>query len=137
MRQLAAAQARGSLLPRRVTGQQAAPATEISGSKLPHSNISINGASQPRLANTSSISFHDRSSDAIVRALDAEGVCVSAGAACHSGKVEPSATMKAMRKPANQAIGTVRFSLSRYTTAAEIDATIAAVRRVAAYNTIV
>lgn len=116
--------------------QLAAPATEISGSKLPHS-ISINGASQLRLSNTSSISFHDRSSDAIVRALDAEGVCVSAGAACHSGKVEPSATMKAMQKPANQAIGTVRFSLSRYTTAAEIDATINAVQRVAAYSTIV
>ena len=100
-------------------------------------SLSINGASQTRLANTSSISFHDRSSDAIVRALDAEGICVSAGAACHSGKVEPSATMKAMRKPASQAIGTVRFSLSRYTTAAEIDATIGAVQRVAAYSTIV
>ena len=45
--------------------------------------------------------------------------------------------MKAMRKPANQAIGTVRFSLSRYTTAAEIDATLSAVQRVAAYSTIV
>jgi cysteine desulfurase len=85
------------------------------------SDISINGASQPRLGNTSSVSFHDRSSDAIVRALDAEGVCVSAGAACHSGKVEPSATMRAMGKATNEAIGTVRFSLSRYTTAAEIE----------------
>jgi cysteine desulfurase len=91
-------------------------------------NVSINGASQPRLANTASISFHDRSSDAIVRALDAAGVCTSAGAACHSGNVEPSATMKAMGKPVNQAIGTVRFSLSRYTTIPEIDRAIDAVR---------
>jgi cysteine desulfurase len=131
VRQLAAAQAPGSLLPQRATGQQAAPGTEISGSKVPHSNaiaISINGASQPRLANTASISFHDRSSDAIVRALDAAGVCTSAGAACHSGNVEPSATMKAMGKPVNQAIGTVRFSLSRYTAPKEIDRAIDAVR---------
>ncbi len=97
----------------------------------PQHSISINGASQRRLANTSSISFHDRSSDAIVRALDAEGIYVSAGAACHSGKVEPSATMKAMGKPANQAIGTVRFSLSRYTSGEEIDRTIEIVRAIA------
>ncbi|HEU4521217.1 MAG TPA: aminotransferase class V-fold PLP-dependent enzyme, partial [Thermoanaerobaculia bacterium] len=89
------------------------------------------------LANTASISFHDRSSDAIVRALDAEGICVSAGAACHSGNVEPSATMKAMQKPFNEAIGTVRFSLSRYTTPEEIDRTIAAVGRLASQSTIV
>ena len=64
-------------------------------------------------------------------ALDAEGIYVSAGAACHSGKVEPSATMKAMGKPANQAIGTVRFSLSRYTSGEEIDRTIEIVRAIA------
>ena len=93
-------------------------------------DISINGVSQPRLGNTSSVSFHDRSSDAIVRALDAEGICVSAGAACHSGKVEPSATMRAMGKPANEAIGTVRFSLSRYTTVDEIDGAVDRVRAV-------
>ena len=107
------------------------------------SNVSVNGATQPRLPNTASISFHDRPSDAIVRALDAEGVCVSAGAACHSGNVEPSSTMVAMRKPRNQAIGTVRFSLSRYTTAEEIERAIAAVGTAAAtgqaftYSTIV
>ena len=87
-------------------------------------DISVNGASQPRLGNTSSISFHDRSSDAIVRALDAEGVFVSAGAACHSGRVEPTATMRAMNKPETEAVGTVRFSLSRYTTPDEIARTI-------------
>jgi cysteine desulfurase len=93
-------------------------------------DTSINGVSQSRLGNTSSVSFHDRPSDAIVRALDAEGICVSAGAACHSGSVEPSATMNAMRKPRNQAIGTVRFSLSRYTTADEIDRALVALRKV-------
>jgi len=85
---------------------------------------SVNGAGQPRLANTSNISFHDSPADAIVRTLDAAGVCVSAGAACHSGGVEPSTTMKALGKPLRIAMGAVRFSLSRYTTQEEIDRTI-------------
>ena len=93
-------------------------------------DVSVNGATQPRLGNTASISFHGIAGDELVRALDADGVYVSAGAACHSGKVEPTATMKAMNKPLREAMGTVRFSLSRYTTAAEIDSAIAAVLRV-------
>jgi cysteine desulfurase len=81
---------------------------------------SVNGGSQPRLGNTASISFHDAYGDEIVRALDAEGIFTSAGAACHSGNVEPSGTMKAMGRPLRVAMGAVRFSLSRYTTEEEI-----------------
>jgi cysteine desulfurase len=84
-------------------------------------DTSVNGGSQPRLGNTANISFHGVAADEVVRALDAEGVCVSAGAACHSGKVEPSGTMKAMGKPLHVAMGAVRFSLSRYTTGEEVD----------------
>ena len=90
-------------------------------------DTSVNGATQPRLGNTASIAFHDSRADEIVRALDAEGICVSAGAACHSGSVEPSSTMKAMGKPLREAMGVVRFSLSRYTTSEEIDRTVAVV----------
>ena len=101
-------------------------------------DVSVNGATQPRLGNTASVAFHDTPGDELVRMLDAEGVCVSAGAACHSGKVEPTATMKAMSKPLRVAMGTVRFSLSRYTTAAEIDEVIETVKRVrSSYKTIV
>ena len=82
---------------------------------------SVNGGSQPRLDNTASIAFHGVAGDAIVAALDAAGVCVSAGAACHSGNPEPTATMKAMGKPLRVAMGTVRFSLSRYTTEEEVE----------------
>jgi cysteine desulfurase len=92
---------------------------------------SVNGAGEPRVGNTANISFHDAAADEIVRALDAEGVCVSAGAACHSGNVEPSGTMKAMGKPLRIAMGAVRFSLSRYTTDAEIDRAIAIVKNTA------
>lgn len=90
-------------------------------------DTSVNGATQPRIANTASIAFHDTQADEIVRALDTEGICVSAGAACHSGSVEPSSTMKAMGKPLREAMGVVRFSLSRYTTPEEIERTVAVV----------
>lgn len=85
---------------------------------------SVNGASQPRLGNTANISFHDAYADEVVRALDEASICVSAGAACNSGKVEPSGTMKAMGRPLRVAMGAVRFSLSRYTTADEVDRAI-------------
>jgi cysteine desulfurase len=91
---------------------------------------SVNGGSQPRLGNTANISFHDCYADELVRALDAEGICASAGAASHSGNVEPSGTMKAMGKPLRVAMGAVRFSLSRYTTTEEVDRAVAAVGRV-------
>lgn len=86
----------------------------------------INGASQPRLPNTSNISFPNADATSVVLALDEEGICVSGGGACHSGVTEPTPTMKAMPKSA-----AVRFSLSRYTTEAEIDATVAAVLPIA------
>jgi cysteine desulfurase len=89
---------------------------------------SVNGITQPRLGNTANVSFHDLAADELVRALDTEGLCVSAGAACHSGKVEPSSTMKAMHKALRVAMGAVRFSLSRYTTEAEIETAITAIR---------
>lgn len=84
-------------------------------------DTSVNGVTQPRLGNTANIAFHGAYADLVVRAIDAEGVCVSAGAACHSGTVEPSSTMKAMGLPLHVAMGAVRFSLSRYTTEAEVD----------------
>jgi cysteine desulfurase len=91
-----------------------------SGIRTRVEDTSFNGLTQPRLGNTTSVAFHDRKADEVVRALDGEGVCVSAGAACHSG-IEPSSTMKAMGIPLRAAMGVVRFSLSRYTTETEID----------------
>ena len=90
---------------------------------------SVNGVTQPRLGNTASIAFHGIAADELVRALDAQGICTSAGAACHSGNVEPSGTMKAMGLPLHVAMGAVRFSLSRYTTEAEVDETVSVVVR--------
>jgi cysteine desulfurase len=84
-------------------------------------DATVHGASQERLPNTSSVTFTNADATTVVTALDAAGICVSGGAACFSGKTEPTATMKAMGQPA-----AVRFSLSRFTTEEEIDARIAA-----------
>jgi cysteine desulfurase len=84
----------------------------------------VHGAGQPRLPNTSSVTFRGTDASTVVQALDASEICVSGGGACFSGMTEPTATMKAMGKPA-----AVRFSFSRFTTDAEIDAAIAALDR--------
>lgn len=85
----------------------------------------VNGEGD-RLPNTSNISFRGLLSSLLVGALDERGICVSAGAACHSGLVEPSGVMKAMGKAFEDAVGAVRYSLSRDTTDDEISETIGA-----------
>jgi cysteine desulfurase len=94
--------------------------------------VTVNCASQPRLPNTACVSFHGNAGDEIVRALDERGVCVTSGAACHAGSIEPSPTMRAMNLPLRAAMGAVRFSLSRYTTENEIERAIQAVASVGA-----
>lgn len=88
---------------------------------------SFHGDSAPRLPNTASISFPGWTAPELTAALDSEfEICASAGAACHSEQVEPSTVLRAMNIRRETAIGTVRFSLSRYTTREEIVATAGA-----------
>ncbi|MFI4862420.1 MAG: cysteine desulfurase family protein [Phycisphaerales bacterium JB063] len=81
----------------------------------------VNSAGVERLANTSSIAFPGVEAEAILLGLSERGVCASAGAACSSGSLEPSSVLMAMHMDEPTAHGTVRFSLSRYTTDADID----------------
>ncbi|MCD6174558.1 MAG: aminotransferase class V-fold PLP-dependent enzyme, partial [Planctomycetes bacterium] len=53
--------------------------------------------------------------------LDQFGVCASSGSACTSGSLEPSHVLRAMGVPFTAAHGSIRFSLSRYTTEEEIE----------------
>jgi cysteine desulfurase len=53
--------------------------------------------------------------------LNEHGICASSGSACTSGSLEPSHVLRAMGVPFTAAHGSIRFSLSRYSTAAEID----------------
>ena len=79
----------------------------------------INGHPEKRLPNTSSVSFRGMEADRILAALPT--VAASAGAACHSDRVEVSHVLAAMNVPTDFAMGTLRFSVGRFTTAAEID----------------
>ena len=83
----------------------------------------VNGAAGKlgRLYNTSSIGFPKLEAEALLFLLSERGVCCSAGAACSSGSLEASAVIKAMKIPTDYAHGTLRFSLSRETTEAEVD----------------
>lgn len=77
-----------------------------------------------RLPNTSNIAFEYIEGEAILLLLNKHGIAASSGSACTSGSLEPSHVMMAMGLPYTAAHGTVRFSLSRYTTEAEIDRVI-------------
>lgn len=91
------------------------------------SKMVIHGKWGDRLPNTSLISFQNVDSETLILALSDRGVCVSSGSACVSGLMLPSHVLKAMAVPEPLARGTIRFSLSRYTTADEIDQTTEAV----------
>ncbi|HUP59587.1 MAG TPA: cysteine desulfurase family protein [Thermoanaerobaculia bacterium] len=84
-------------------------------------DVTINGASARRVPNTSNVIFHGADGEGIVIGLDLSGVAASTGSACSSGRVEPSPVLLAMGLTPDDARSTVRFSLSRFTTAEEID----------------
>lgn len=85
----------------------------------------VNGDVENRLPNTSNIAFKNVEGEAILLMLDRLGICASSGSACTSGSLEPSHVLRAMGVPFNYAHGSVRLSLSRYTTEEEVDYVIA------------
>jgi cysteine desulfurase len=80
----------------------------------------INGQRQPRLPNTSNVSFRYLEGEAILVLLDQEGICASTGSACTAGSSEPSHVLRAMGVPSDWLQGAVRFSLSTLSTADEV-----------------
>ena len=89
---------------------------------IPHARI--NGGGAERLPNTTSIAFEFVEGEAILLLLSEFGICASSGSACTSGSLEPSHVLRAMGVPFTCAHGSIRFSLSRFTTDAEIDTVI-------------
>ena len=81
----------------------------------------VNGAGVPRAANTSNIWFDQLEGEALVIALDLKGVAVSGGSACHSGATEPSHVLMAMGLDKTRARASLRFSLLKTATEADID----------------
>jgi cysteine desulfurase len=81
----------------------------------------INGDTEHRLPNTLNVSFEYIEGESILLLLDKFGICASSGSACTSGSLEPSHVLRAMGVPFTAAHGSIRFSLSRYSTEEEVD----------------
>jgi cysteine desulfurase len=81
----------------------------------------INGDIENRLPNTCNIAFKNVEGEAILLMLDRLGICASSGSACTSGSLEPSHVLRAMGVPFTYAHGSIRLSLSRYTTDEDVD----------------
>ncbi len=87
--------------------------------RVPHSRV--NAARAPRTPNTANLVFPGVEGEALLIALDLKGLACSTGAACSSGAVEPSHVLTAIGLPAEEARASLRFSLGRQTTQADID----------------
>ncbi len=88
--------------------------------ELGESAVRLNGHDEMRLPNTLSLSFRDVDAGTLVAEIE-ENVAVSAGAACHAEGVDISTVLEAMKVPVEWAMGTVRFSVGRYSTEEEVD----------------
>ncbi|NMC75143.1 MAG: cysteine desulfurase NifS [Geobacteraceae bacterium] len=84
-------------------------------------NVRVNGGGAQRLPNTCSVAFEFVEGEAILLLMSEKGICASSGSACTSGSLEPSHVLRAMGVPFTCAHGSIRFSLSRFTTDDEID----------------
>ena len=91
---------------------------------IPNTSVNGNRDANQRLPNTSNISFENTNGEMILSRLDDEGICVSTGSACHSADHTASPVLEAMNIPYSRSMGSVRFSLGRLNTEAEIKTAI-------------
>jgi cysteine desulfurase len=96
------------------------PGTGVNG-------VDAHGDAVPRVANTTNIWFDNLEGEALVIALDLKGVAVSGGSACHSGATEPSHVLMAMGLDKTRARASLRFSLLKTATEADVDHVLAVV----------
>ena len=105
------------------------PGTGLNGAQLPQNpgapgpafGIWESTELVPRVANTTNIWFDNLEGEALVIALDLKGVAISGGSACHSGATEPSHVLMAMGLDKTRARASLRFSLLKTATAADVD----------------
>jgi cysteine desulfurase len=81
----------------------------------------VNGARDPRVPNTTNISFENIEAESLLIALDLEGIAVSTGSACSSGTLEPSHVLRAMGLPTHRTQNSIRISLGAGNTDADVD----------------
>ena len=100
-------------------------------SQIPHSKI--NGDLQNRLANNFNMCFEGIEGESLLLLLDDSGICASSGSACTSGSLDPSHVLLALGLPHEVAHGSLRLTLSKFTTKEEIQKTIQETTRVVEY----
>jgi cysteine desulfurase len=93
--------------------------------------IKINGATAPRVPNTSSMSFESVDGESIVLGLDLRGIYVSTGSACSTGDPEPSHVLLAMGLSPKEAQGSIRISLGKDVREEDIDTVVNALAETA------
>jgi cysteine desulfurase len=81
----------------------------------------INSITEKTVPNILNFSIKSVEAESILILLDSVGICVSAGSACNSGSIEPSETLKAIGVPEEYIYGTIRVSMSEFTTYEELD----------------
>jgi len=91
-----------------------------------------NGTDEPRLPNTSNLTFTGIEAETALLLFDKEGLCCSAGSACSSGSINPSHVLTAMGVSRDEARASLRFSLGRTTNDTEIDRALEIIPRVIA-----
>ena len=84
-------------------------------------DTAVNGARDPRVPNTTNISFDGIEAESLLIALDLEGIAVSTGSACSSGTLEPSHVLRAMGLPTHRTQNSIRISLGQGNTEQEVD----------------
>jgi cysteine desulfurase len=97
------------------------------------SGAGVNGARWNRTPNTSNLYFDGIDGEALVIALDLRGFAVSTGSACSSGAITPSHVLTAIGLSADRARSSIRFSLGRSNTAAQVDALVDALEAAVAH----
>ena len=91
-----------------------------------------NGTDEPRLPNTSNLTFSGIEAESALLLFDKEGLCCSAGSACSSGSINPSHVLTSMGISRDEARASLRFSLGRTTTEADIDRALEIIPRIIA-----
>ena len=96
-------------------------------------HVSVNGGGVKRVPNTTNLLFDFLEGEAMVIALDLQGIAVSSGAACSSGAVHPSHVLTAIGLSADEARSSIRFSLGKQNTEEQVDAVLDAIPAVVAH----
>ncbi len=99
---------------------------KLSSSGIPY----VQNGGRSRLPGLISLSFPDKDGEAILHRLDLKGICVSTGAACNSKETEISHVLRAIEIGESAAVGTIRISLGKQNTIAEVDAIITALQAI-------